>query len=145
MTGQLPLVVAALLIKCTPTLGATSDDDATAVTPVLHPLVFGNQQDPILILGHIARGASHAFPVSVLLSPPPTQLLERALEVLSEGHLVGGPSCICPSQQMGFRGVRSGSCARAWEGGGGRAARKTTLSSSVVQVDVIELIWRRPT
>ena len=76
-----------LLIKCTPAFGVTGNDDATAMILVLHlhtnaSLVFGNQQDPILILGHIARGASRAFPV--LLFSPPAQLLERGLEVLSE-------------------------------------------------------------
>ena len=82
-----------LFIKCTPAFGVTGNDDATAIILVLHPhtnasLAFGNQQDPILILGPIARGAFCAFPV--LLFPPPAQLLERGLEVLSEGHLVGG-------------------------------------------------------
>ena len=79
MTGQLPLAIAELFIKCIPAFGATSDDDATAMTLILYPhtdtsLAFGNQQDAILILGHIARGASRVFPVPVL----------------SEGHLVGG-------------------------------------------------------
>ena len=75
MTGQLPLAIAELFIKCIPAFGTTSDDDATAVTPILYAhtdtsLAFGNQQDTILILGHIARGASRAFPVPVLLFLP---------------------------------------------------------------------------
>ena len=91
----LPLTIAELLIKCTPAFGVTGNDDATAVILVLHPhtnasLAFENQQDPIPILGHIARGASRAFPLPVLLFSPPAQLLERGLEVLSEEHLVGG-------------------------------------------------------
>ena len=97
MIGQLPLplTIAELLIKRTPAFGVTGNDDATTMILVLHPhtnasLAFGNQQDPILILGHIARGASRASPVPVLLFSPHAQLLERGLEVLSEGHLVGG-------------------------------------------------------
>ena len=91
----LPLNIAELLIKCTPAFGVTGNDDATTMILLLHPhtnasLASGNQQDPILILGHIARGASRAFPVQVLLFSPPEQLLERGREVLSEGHLVGG-------------------------------------------------------
>jgi hypothetical protein len=72
MTGQLPLARAQLLIKCISALGSTSHDSATAMTPVLHPhtntsLAFGNQQDPILILEHVARNPSRAFPIPVLL------------------------------------------------------------------------------
>src|SRR5258706_995205 len=94
MTGQLPLAIAQLLIKCIPALRSTSNNDATAMTPVLHPntntsLALGNQQDPIFILGHIARFASRSFSVPVLLFPPDAQLFERALEVFSKGHLVG--------------------------------------------------------
>ena len=95
MAGQLPLAITELFIKCIPALRATSHDDATTMTPILYPhtdtsLAFGNQQDAILILGHIARGASRTLPVPVLLFPPRAQLLERALEAGSEGHLVGG-------------------------------------------------------
>ena len=110
MTGQLPLAIAELLIKCIPALGATSDDDATAVTPILYPhtdtsLAFGNQQDAILILGHITRGASRAFPVPVLLLPPRPQLLKRALEVLSEGDLIGGfLVCLFPANRWASGG-----------------------------------------
>ena len=65
------------------------------MTPVLHAhtntsLALGNQQDSIFILGHIARHASRVLPVPVLLFAPDAQLFERALEVFSEGHLIGG-------------------------------------------------------
>ena len=65
------------------------------MTLLLHPptntsLALGNQQDPIFILGHIARYAPRVFPFPVLLFAPDTQLFERALEVFSEGHLIGG-------------------------------------------------------
>ena len=144
MTGQLPLAIAELLIKCIPALGATSDDDATAVTPVLRPhtdtsLAFGNQQDAILILGYIARGA---FLVSVLLFPPHAQLPERALEVLSEGHLVGGYLVrLFPANRWAsggeIRELCSGMRGRGWKGGS-----KIALSSA--QVDVVEQIWGDP-
>ena len=126
MTEQLPLAIAQLLIKCTPALGATSHDDATAMTLVLHPytntgLAFENQQDTILILGHIARGASRAFPVSIFLFLPRTQLLERALEVLSEGTSLGGTSVVCSQPTGGLPGgetrkLRSGMEGRRWKG-----------------------------
>ena len=37
----------------------------------------------------------------------------------------GVPRASIPNQQAGFRGVKSGSCVRAWEGGGGRATRRS--------------------
>jgi len=93
MTGQLPGAIAQTLIKRVPVLGVTCRDNATAMTPVLHPhtnssLAFGDQQDPILILGHIARSA-RGFPFPVLLFALGTQLFERALEVLRERFFVG--------------------------------------------------------
>jgi hypothetical protein len=51
-------------------------------------LARGNQQDPILILGHIARNPSCDSPIPVLLLAPDAQLFERELEVPSEGYLV---------------------------------------------------------
>ena len=125
MTGQLPLAIAELLIRCTPAIGATSHDDATAVTPVLYPhtnasLAFGNQQDPILILGHIARGAACAFPVSVFLFPPRARWRSSARAPRREA-----PRAFVPGLQVGFQGVRSRSCVRAREGGGGRATRRS--------------------
>ena len=95
MTGQLPLAVAQLLIKRIPAFGATSHDNVTAVTLVLHPqtnssLALGKQQDPIFTLGHVARSA----PAPSLSQPSCSrltriQLFERALEVLREGYVVG--------------------------------------------------------
>ena len=95
MTGQLPFAIAQLLIKCIPAIRSTSDNDTTAMTPVLNAhtntsLALGNQQDPIFILGHIARHASRIFPVPFLLFAPDAQLFERALEVFGEGHFIGG-------------------------------------------------------
>ena len=83
MTGQLPLAIAQLLLKYTPALRSTSTNDATAMVLVLHPhtnpsLALGNQQDPIFILGHIARCASRAFPLPILLFQLDAQLFERA-------------------------------------------------------------------
>ena len=64
------------------------------MTPGLHAhtntsLALGNQQDPIFIPGNIARYAPLVFPFPVLLLPLDTQLFERALEVFSEGYLIG--------------------------------------------------------
>ena len=124
MSGQFPFAIAQLLVKCIPALRPTSNNDATAMTPALHPhtntsLALGNQQDPIFILRHIARPASRSFSVLVLLFPPDAQLFERTLEVLSEGYLRS-----VPSLRVGFRGVISGSCVRLREGGDGRATRR---------------------
>ena len=74
MTRQFPLAIAQILIKCIPAFRSMSDDDATTMTSVLHAhtntgLALGNQQDPIFILGHIARRASRVFPVPFLLFP----------------------------------------------------------------------------
>ena len=57
----------------------------------------------------------------VLLFPPSAQLLERALEVLSEGHLIGGTSCVCSQPTGGLPGgeirrLRSGMGGRKWKG-----------------------------
>ena len=95
MTGQLPVGIAQILIKHIPVLGATSHDNMTAIPPVLHPhtgssLALRNQQDPILILGHIARSTPHGFPFPVLLFALDPQLFEHVLEVLREGYLIGG-------------------------------------------------------
>ena len=116
MTGQLPLAIAELLIECIPALGATSDDDATAMTPVLHP-----PQTPAAASGinrmppSFSDMSPEAPPRLPGLGPPApascAQLLERALEVLI---LVGGSSCVCSGQRVGFRGMRSGGCVRAW-------------------------------
>ena len=132
MTGRLPLTITDLLIQCTPAPGATNNKDATAMTPAhKHQPAFGDQQDAILILGHIARGAPPALG---------TQLFERALEVLSEGYLVGGAlRAPVPSPQVDFRGVRSGSCVRKAEVEGRLEDR-----ALVVRVDVVGPIWERP-
>ena len=89
MTGQLPLAIAELLIECIPALGATSDDDATAMTPVLHP-----PQTPAAASGinRMPPSFSDISPEALPSLGPPApalcaQLLERALEVLI---LVGG-------------------------------------------------------
>ena len=134
MTGQLPLAIAKLLIKCISALGATSDDDATAVTPILyqprlrestgsypHSRTYRQRRLPRLPSLGSPVPASHA--AARARAGDPQRGAPRW------GHLVGGtslgaPRTSVPSQQVGFRGVRSGSCARAWEGGGGRAARR---------------------
>ena len=127
ISGQLPLAIAQLLISPRSHEQRRRYGDDTSSAPAHTSLAFGNQQDPILILRHVARSASRAFPVSVLLFPPRPQLLKPALEALSVGLLVGGaPRASVPSQQEGFRGVRSGSCVRIWEGGDSKIA----LSSS---------------
>ena len=125
MHGQLPLAIAQLLIKCIPALRSTSNNDATAMTPVLHPdtntsLALGNQQDPIFILGHIARFASRSFLVPVLLFPPDAQLFERAQQWAPRW---AAPRASVPSLRVGFRGVIPESCVRARGGGGGRTTR----------------------
>ena len=66
MIGHLPLAVVQLLIGCIEALETTSNNETTAMAPDLHLypgtiLALGNQQDPILILGHISRHASRAF------------------------------------------------------------------------------------
>jgi len=110
MTGQLPLAITQPLIKRIPALGATSHDNATAMTPVLHrhtntTLALGNQQDPIPIFGYIARSASRAFPFPVLLFALDAQLFERALEVFRKGYLVGRlPARLFPSHRWASRG-----------------------------------------
>jgi len=101
------------------------------MTPVLHPHTntspaLGNQQVPILILGHIAKSASRAFPFPVLFALD-AQLFERGLEVLREGYLVG--RLFVPrvySQPTG--GLPGGEIRRLCSGtggGGGRATRKS--------------------
>jgi len=45
-------------------------------------LALGNQQDPVLILGHVSRHTTRAL--AVLLFPLDAQLVERALDVLCE-------------------------------------------------------------
>ena len=58
MIGQPPLDIAQLLIRCIPGLRTTSNNETTAMAPVLHThtstsLALGNQQDPYFILEHL--------------------------------------------------------------------------------------------
>jgi hypothetical protein len=94
MTGQLPLARAQFLIKRISAFRAISHDNVTAMTPVLHP---HNKLQPRLREStgshphsRIAKNASRAFPTLFLFAPD-AWLFERAMEVFSEGYLVGRP------------------------------------------------------
>jgi len=96
------------------------------MAPVLHPntnssLALGNQQDPIFILGHIARLASHSSTFPLLQFPFGAQLFERALEVFNRGFSLDGFSCVCSQTTGGLPGgeirkSNSGMGRRRWKG-----------------------------
>jgi len=111
------------------------DCDDISSAPAHKP--FGNQTG-LFILGHIARCAYHAFPFAVLLFPLDVHLVQRALEVLSEGTWLGVSPYVCSQPQVGLRGVRSGSCVRAWVGDS-----KIALSSSESTSGSSPLSWTR--
>ena len=90
MTGQLPLAIAQLLISPRIHEQRRRYGDDTSSAPAHTSLAFGSQQDPILILRHTARGASCAFPVSVLLFPPRGQPLNPRWRPSAWGSSLGG-------------------------------------------------------
>ena len=159
MAGQLPLAIAQLLIERIPPFRATSNNNATAMTPVLHTdtdasLALGNQQDPILILRQVPTRASRtvafafaftftfALALAVLLLPLDAELFERALEVLGEGDLVGG----LLARLLPAHGRAAGRRDQKVALGHGRAEVEGRLEDRglVVRVDVVEPIWWRP-
>ena len=111
MTGQLPLTITDL--QCTPAAGATDNEDVTAMTPThKHQPAFGNQQDAILILGHIARGAP---------APLARSCSSAHWRPSARGTSLGGSSCACSRPIDGLLGVENRKLRS--EGGGGRATR----------------------
>ena len=119
------------LIKRIPTLRTTSNNDATAMAPVLHAhtntntsIVLGNQRDPVFTLGHNSRGASRIFRSRSSRSRFTRSCPSACWRFLSGVRCWVAPCASIPSPQVGFQRVRSGSCVWAREGGGGRATRR---------------------
>jgi hypothetical protein len=126
MTGQLPLARAQLLVKRILALRSTSHNNATAMTPTHtnSSLARGNQQDPIHTLRHIARNAFCDSRSRSSCSRRRAAVRARVGGPQRRVPCLTAPRASIPSPQVGVRGVRSGSCVRAREGGGGSATRR---------------------
>ena len=129
VTGQLPLAIAQLLIKCIPALRPTSNNDATAMTPVLHPYTTTSLcPRGINRIPSSFSGIYHDVPPVPSRSWLSYSRLTRSCSSASWKSSAREPRWAAPhgsvsSLRVGFQGVRSGRSVMAREGGGGKATR----------------------
>ena len=128
ITGQFPfpLTIAEPLIKCTPVFGVTGNDDATPMSPALHPhtntgLAFGNQRIPSSF-SDISPQAPPAPPWSQSSrSRLPRHCSSAGWRSTARGTSLEGTSCVCSQPTGGFSEgeigeLRSGMGGRRWTG-----------------------------
>lgn len=115
VSGQLPLAIAQLLIEWVPALRATSNNDATAMAPVLHtsasqclPIITGNIGSDLLKVGTVTTSS-----LSTVRHPyrPPAA---RAIDYFGMSICHFGSPSVEHKEALPKTQLLSGRCAFGW-------------------------------